>query len=1619
MTVLGYWENNNVLTALTGTVLFAATTTGQTINQGASSFYNLTFNGVGGAWRWLNTNATTSNDMTIATGTVTLPGGTLAVGGSFDNSGGTFVNNSGVLRMTSTASGKNIRANGSLFNDLTFAGTSGGWTFLDINATTTNNFTITAGTPILPSGVLAVGNNFDNTGSFTANGGTLKMTSTAIGETIRTSGSSLGSVLLSGVTGEYSFLDTNVTATGTVTFSAGTTTLPSGTFTVGGSFVNAAVFTANGGTVTFNGSSGTKTITTATSSFAHMVVNGTASFIVAGNATTTGNFTLTNANVFTMNSGLTLAVGGTYSTVVGGASTTWAGATLALNSGTSYTLNTKTAGGDTYGTLRLAANTHIRAWDSSATTYVIDAAASLYSQDHAGVSGAVNIFGAYARTSGADYWSAATDFDGTALATSSQRTAEVRFDSGATANFSVAATLHIVGTSTATTTIDRIASGNYGITVSSSTLNALYYKFRNVNAIGLNLVGSTTVTSLANGDFTLDVIGGSAMTVASTTIDTNPALQIFAVSFATSTGISSGYNVTETGTPASYWRFKEHYGNYDGEAYDNDSANPGEIRWDDSSFVIEVSGTVYSDAGATLMGAPTCDGVTPVVRVKVDGAGSFAAACSATSSYYYVTGVTFSGDTVMTVYLDTAGTGVQGAIVTRSAAANLTGFNLYQHRVIVRHEDVTPMTIASMNAYDFGDDPDVPFTATIGGTNTLTVNPDNELWIWNAKTFVPGGNMTLNSGGSGGTYDGTFHIDNNAIFTAVGSESHSVGGKFVADSGATFTAASTTFTFTATTTGKSITGVTPLTFWRMNMNGVGGNWSVNQNITLGDTLTVSAGTLSGTASVTVNGTSVIGGGAIGMTSGTFTFSNGGTFGGLSDWLFANLTFGSSSIATTTKTASSTITTSSVLTIAANNVLEAGTSTTWLMTGAGTPLVFTGTFTAQNSVVRYAATSSTNVTPAAYYQLDFGATGTNTPTYTLNTGTFTTASVLNIGMGSSTIYVNVNTFDPTITASGDVNIRASSTLTLSDTGAFTARRNWTNQGTTTPSGGTLTFDATTTGFTVTTGSSSLANVVFNNSAGGWTIAGGATTTGNFTLTAANNFTVASGTTLEIGGTFTNSVGGAATTWTGTTLYLNSAGSETINIKTTGADQYNTLQVGASTHVRMWDSAATTTTVNSTGSLYSQDHAGTSGSLYVWGSYARSSGTDYWSYMNDFDGVALGGSSRQANVRFYPGTTATFSGGGLEVLGVATASTTLDVQSAGSYAWNLSGGSTTMQYYSVRNTDANGLNISGTPVVNNLSDGDFELAASGGTLIKVAGATIDANPLVTFFRNRFATTTAITGYNITATGVSASAWRFNLHYGNLGGEFFDSDPGGDPGYLIWDDSAAQLTISGNVYSDEGTTPIGAPVCNGVTQNVVLKVQGVGVYTSACNAGTGAYSISNVLYNPGDTITVYLAGGSGAKAANIAYDPATNINSMHLYMNRVIVRHEQGSAITNTRMDQYDFDQDPNIPFQVSGGNLNVFAGAGLIVWNAKTFAPGGNVSMFANASSTLFDGTVHLYASSIWSAAGSPTYTVGGHFLAESGASIAPANSTLRSLRPHQERRSPHPHRSHFIISHLTV
>ncbi len=1583
------WTNNNTFTARTGLVQFSATSTGNVITPGSSSFYDISFDGPG-AWSVNATNITVGNDFTVSTGTITLPTGTTTVAGTWNSTGGLFAHNNGAVTFSSSAA-EVITLAGSAFTNtfynLAFTG-SGSWSFGSANATTSNNLFVSAGTVTFPSGIMALGGSLIRSGgSITANSGTLQLTA-ATAKTLETGGSALASILVTGG-GSWSFVDTNLTAAGNLTVSNGTLTLPSGTLTLGGSFTNTATVTHNSGTVLFNSTTTGRTINPGSSSLYNVTLNSTTGgWTIGANATATNAFTLTNASSFTLSSGFYLSVGGTFTNSVGGASTTWTGSRLALVSNTAYAINTKTNNGDLYDTMILTGTTSPNMWFSSSTVYTLSASSSLYSQDHFNVDGSLYIFGAYARTSGTEYWNYSNDFDGTTLSGVSQRQVNVRFASGSTAAFS-SSTLSIVGTSTASTTI-AAQSGTYTLSVAAGTTTASYYAFSNLGLSGLTLGTSTKVTTLSDGSFTAGINSGTTITVSSSTIDANPALQIFRVNFATTTAISAT-NVTQTiGTPTSYWWFRSSTGNLDGEFYDNDSGDPGSIRWDDSNLTITVGGTIYDSTEVTPLGLPTCDGFTAVVSVVVDGGTSYTGTCSA--GVYSIPNVVIAGDPVLTVYLNTNG-GVRATTITQTPTTDISNLNLFENRIVTRHENTDPLTIADMAVFDESNDTDIRFDAATGSAHTLTVRSNTELHVASSTTFVPGGTVTLTSGGTGTTYDGSLHIDDLATFTGAGTTTYSIGGGFAVDTGATFTSGSSTVAMTATTTGKSITtpGAQSITFHDLQFTGVGGGWSADGDIIVNGSSTVSTGTLSGTKNITIENGYLTGNGTVALTGGTVTIKKINVLGGTQPWTFNNLTLGNGSVVgTTTRASNATTTVSGVLTVAAGHKLSMGTSQ-WNLAGGGTPLSVVGILDAGTGTVRYSATTSANIVSTTYYNLDLNASA-NTPTYTATGLGITVQGGLSVG-GAANTTVNFDTNDAALAVTGSVLVRSGSTLVGSNSGSFTVGGSWDNDGTFTSSGGTVSFVGSGAP-TIAAGASSFGTLTINGT-GSFTVTENATGTTAVTLTAASAFTVNSGITLAVGGTFSNGIGGAATTWTGSILSLYGGGNYQINASTTN-DIYATLRVDANTDIRMWNSSATTVSVDSTGSLYSQDHAAADGALYIYGDYYKSSGTDYWSYATDFDGTTLGGSSRAVTVSFAPNATATISGGTLNIVGGSAASTTMTRQSTGNYALIVNAGTLNAQYYVVRHINANGLVLTNTPTITTLSNGDFEVSQNSASALTVGGTVIDQNPAKTFSANAFGTSTGISpAFNVTATGTTISSWRFTNHTGTIDGEFYNVDPGGDPGYIVWDDSAGTITVSGNVYSDEGTTPIGAGTCNG-SSNVHLVVQGVTSYTTTCNAGSGLYTIPGVAYSPGDTLIVYLDTNGGAQAANVTVDPLSSIGNMHLYQNRVIVRHEDTNPITIADMALYDSSDDADVQFTaVDAGSdtLSLPADRKLIVWNSKSFAPAGNVTITGGGAGADYDGTLELLSNAQFVAAGTQSHTIGGSLISGVGATITGAQATF--------------------------
>lgn len=1378
------------------------------------------------------------------------------------------------------------------------------------------------------------------------------------------------------------FTDANATVLGSfVLETGGDAVFPQGTLSIGGSFDNNAEFIATSSAVRFNSTAGAETIAAGSSTFATLTFDAVGGdFTITENATATVAVNLANAAQFTLQSGRVLEASGTFTNAVASSSTTWTGSTLMLTSNTDYAINAKTHGGDIYGTLLTDRDTDVTMWNSSAAAYTTASTSSIYSADHAAADGDLYIFGNYLRASGTEYWSYGTDFDGAALSATTSRQVDVRIATSSTIGFS-SSSLNITGTTSASTTIDA-QTGSFSLSATNTTVTASYFTASGTDSNGLRLVSSSTLSTFRNAFFYVRT-GRSGITLDASTVNTNPAAQFNYVGFATTTA-GAASNVTLVGSPASYVWFRLGTGGLYGEAFDNGDGNPGSIRFDDSSYLISVSGTVYSNDGFTTMGGPTCDGVTPNVRIVIDG-GTYASStsCNGSTGAYSFTNVAYVGDPGVVVYLDTNG-GAAGSVVSKTPTTNITNMNIYQNRVITRHESTAPLTIADMADYDYDNDTDLKFTAA---TTTLTLLPNTELFVFASTTFAPGGNLNLLGSGNSNGYEGTLQLGSTSTFQAAGTETHTLAGRFVARNGAAFNAASSTFIFNATTSGKSITASSSLAFNELQFTGSGGGWHITTPLTVYGSMNVANGTVTGTSNITVQTGSLYGNGVLSLGSGTTTIERTNTLGGSSAWTFNNLQLGNGSVVgTTTPGGTATTTILGRLSIAAAHFLD-GNDSRWNLSGTSTVFTESGTFLEDTTVVRYSGNNA-NVLNTTYYDLKLdAAAGSST-----FTGLASGISVLNdltiSGTASTTANFAIN--DPVLIVGNDVLINASGTLIASDSATTTIAGSYDNNGRFVGSNGIVAFTGSGTK-TIAAGNSSFSNLTVNGT-GSFTVTENATATAAVMLANHANFTVASSTTLSIGGQFTNTLGGGATTFTGSTLRFTGSGSITINSSSTG-DSYDTIAVAAGRRVKMWNSAANT--YSAAGGIYSMDHGSTNGLLHVYGTYNETTGSDHWSYAADFDGTSLaGGSERAATVRFASGASLSYSGGTLAVVGTSTASTTIENQGSGTYSLAVGGtASTTFDYVAISDTNASGTVFGGTPTVNNFSHTDHLVEINNATAITVGGTVIDQNQAKNFTGNIFNSATGTTGAtNVTATGTSVSSWRFTNHNGNLDGETLDQDAGGDPGYIVWDDSAALITVSGTVYSDEGSTV--STNCDGTTSNVVLRVAGLTSYSTTCNATSGAYSIPNVAFSPNDTLTLYLDGET-QKAATVSVDPVSSIGNMHLYESRVIVRHEGVNPISIADMSVWDSSDDADIPFTAvdsTPDTLTLPADRKLIVWTGKTFEPAGNVTVSGGGGGAAHDGTLEAQANATFRATGSESHTIGGSLIFGTNAVFTPGLST---------------------------
>jgi len=478
-------------------------------------------------------------------------------------------------------------------------------------------------------------------------------------------------------------------------------------------------------------------------------------------------------------------------------------------------------------------------------------------------------------------------------------------------------------------------------------------------------------------------------------------------------------------------------------------------------------------------------------------------------------------------------------------------------------------------------------------------------------------------------------------------------------------------------------------------------------------------------------------------------------------------------------------------------------------------------------------------------------------------------------------LDLNTNNPATDVEGDVVINAGAELSAPS--SLNAAGIWNNNGTFTKNSSTVTFDSDDAA-AIDAGTGNFNIVVFDNAAGSWTIQNdNMTTDGNLTLTAANAFTLQAALTLEVKGDFTLTVLDAVTTWNaGSILYLNgSGGMYNINTKTHGGDDFVTLRIGASEDIAMWDSDATTFTIDGGGCLFSQDHGhpGVAGRLNIYGT-CTSRANEYWSYAKDFeDGAVV---ARQADVRFTDGALLTVDNGDtLEITGQnAGANRSLVTnQGAGNYGLTIDG-TIDAQYYNFDYLDDSGVNITATATVTELADGNFDNAKAGAasSYITVTGINQTKEFRSCVFDDNGDGADGNVVYNVNADGANI-LWKFLLWDGNKGGESFDNEA--NNAIVDWSENLS-FSLSANVMN---LGVINTLIVGSDNHTITVTTNAVNGYTCSAaedgNIRSGANDINDVGDNTVDAGTeeygISCAGADCIDAVNdqaIPLDVVSNV-------------------------------------------------------------------------------------------------------------------------------------------------
>jgi len=760
---------------------------------------------------------------------------------------------------------------------------------------------------------------------------------------------------------------------------------------------------------------------------------------------------------------------------------------------------------------------------------------------------------------------------------------------------------------------------------------------------------------------------------------------------------------------------------------------------------VKVSGTIYSDEGST---AYNCSGDNLTIGAAIAGGTTVTNTCTAAGGTYDIVLSQPAVADPIAVWIDSGETPKATAVtLATDTTSNITDLHLYQNRLILRHENAGPITNAKLAT---ADNTDAGIRYSVASSN-LTVESGIELHVWTGKTYTAGGTVTTNVTG------GDFHVDDSATAT-LDTSSNALNKDVAVDTGATLTLNSTT----------SIVGDTTVT-----------------------------GTLGGTGALTVNG-SLTGSGTVTMTSGATeqrvsASKNFGTTSGSNNWSFVNLTFSnshaSSPITITTQTGGSgTITASGILKVGASGDASGATTTldagnrTWTLSGTG------------GDPFQLLASPAGNLTPNASTFSYTGANGSGNTTIQSET-------YYNLTLNASDTFV----LELATATSNDLTITTGTLDTVSGQNyGLTIGGNYSNSGTFTARSGTVTFNATDAGNTLSgtlSGGSAFYNLIFSGSGGDWTPSATLAVSNDLTMTAgsllgSSNVSVAGG---DVTGDGTITLTGGTFTLTGTGSF-GGATAWTFNILTIGSTAVNT-----------------STTTTGVGGITVSATMG---------------------FSADFDSTTvLDAGSKTWTLS---GTTGTPLGScGASALGVTFTANTSTFKYTGNAAGNTSIRQFTYYNLLLDNPSETYVNCSGTTTINNdltITNGTLDASVNAGDL-SIKGNYSNAGTFEAGTRTvTMAATT--TGHTLSGTMTGSSAF-YNLTFNGSGGawSFGSNSATVDHTFTITNGTvtapSTTLTVSLN-FAQNGTFThnSGTVLLNGTAQQTV---SGTLTGSSAFNALT----------------------------------------------------------------------------------------------------------------------------------------------------------------------------------------